>query len=191
MLSIKKLFAQIVLSADEDLSWSNKLYYILISITKLAPIAFIFDGLKLWFNDNRMFFSFILYAIVANMIAGVWRHNKENSISWEKFFAKNMQMWIIILLTYPLLEMLKILAGDNIISEVFTIVIQVSTILYPGSKLLKNIYIISNRQFPPKFIMERLFKFEKTGNPDVIFSKDGVELTEDEREELEEKLNNK
>lgn len=187
----RKCFAQIVLAADDGLSWYDKLHYILISLSKLAPIAFIFSGLDMWFDTNKIFFTFLVYTLLANIIAGVWRHRKEGSFSWEKFFIKNFQMWMIIIMTYPLLEMLHHITGDNSISEVFSVIIQLSTILYPGSKLLKNVYIISNKQFPPRFIMERLYKFEKTGNTDFIFNKDAPELSEEEKQDFEDSLKEK
>lgn len=182
---MKKFLAQLILVSDNNLDWSEKISYILITLTKLAPIAFILSGLNFWFSDNKVFFTFLVYTLIANIIAGVWRHRKEKSFSWEKFFTKNFQMWIIIIMTYPLLEMIHILTGDSVISQVFSMIIQLATLLYPGSKFLKNMYIISNKQFPPRFIMERLYKFEKTGNPDVIFSKDYLALDEKEKEEFE------
>ena len=52
-------------------------------------------------------------------------------------------------------------------------------------------YIISNKQFPPTFIMERLYKFQKTGNPDSVFGKDYVELTDQEKEDFEDTFKKK
>ena len=73
-------------------------------------------------------------------------------------------MIAVLIVVYFLLEMLRLTMGENVIGEGFRSVIQVSTLLYPSSKALKNLYILSNKQFPPKFIMERLYKFEQTGD---------------------------
>lgn len=165
----KKTFTQIILSADSNLDWIDKLNYLLISISKIAPIAFILSGLSLWFNNNQTFFSFIICTLLINVIVGIWKHKRAGTFKWKIFFWKNIEMWLIIVLIYPLLEMLSILAGDNFIGEGFKVLIQISTILYPGSKILKNGYILSNRKFPPGFLMERLYKFEKTGNLNELF----------------------
>lgn len=73
-------------------------------------------------------------------------------------------MIAVILFGYTMLEIIKLRLGDNILAQGFGTIIEVSTILYPGSKVLKNLYILSNKQFPPAFIMERLYNFEKSGN---------------------------
>ena len=78
-------------------------------------------------------------------------------------------MTTILFLAYTMLEMLRRTIGDNFISEGFGIIIQISTLLYPTSKALKNLFILSNKQFPPAFIMERLYNFEKTGNLKDLF----------------------
>lgn len=179
MIFLKRTFAQIVLSFSDITNWQDQVYYILFSIMKLAPIAFILSGLNIWFKDNTMFFSFIIFALIINMLAGIIRHKLCNTFSWEEFFTKNIVMWLVIILSYPVLEMLRYIAGDNIVSEGFKIIIQVATFLYPGSKILKNVYIISNGQFPSKFIMEGLYKFEQTGNTDYIFNRRKKEEDED------------
>ena len=187
-LIIKKFLAQVILMSDEEVSFVDKIQYSVLTLIKLSPIAFVLNGLSIWFNDNKLFFSFVIYTLIANIGFGVWRHKKERSFSWEKFFEKNFQMWIIIILTYPLLEMIRIITGDNLVSEIFTIGIQISTLLYPGSKVLKNVYIISNKEFPPRYVMERLYKFEKTGNPDILLNKEHTELTDEEKKDFEDNL---
>lgn len=169
MFFLKRTFAQIILSFSDITNWQDQAYYILSSIMKLAPIAFILSGLSLWFNNNQTFFSFIICTLLINIIIGAWKHKRAGTFKWKTFFWKNIEMWFIIILIYPLLEMLSILAGDNFIGEGFKVLIQISTILYPGSKILKNGYILSNRKFPPGFLMERLYKFEKTGNLNELF----------------------
>jgi len=73
-------------------------------------------------------------------------------------------MLAILLLAYILLEALASIVGSNMATEGFRVVIQFSTLLYPSSKALKNLYILSNKEYPPAFIMEKLYKFEKTGD---------------------------
>ena len=78
-------------------------------------------------------------------------------------------MIAVLIAAYILLEQLRIVIGDNIIGNGLKVVIQVSTLLYPTSKALKNLYILSNNQFPPAFIMERLYNFEKTGDLNDLY----------------------
>jgi len=76
---------------------------------------------------------------------------------------------LVIMFGYTILEMMHLRLGDNLLANGFKITIELSTLLYPGSKVMKNLYILSNKQFPPAFIMERLYNFEKTGNLKDLF----------------------
>jgi hypothetical protein len=53
-----------------------------------------------------------------------------------------------------LLESVVLIVGQNIVAEGFRATIQISTLLYPSSKVLKNsLYII--KEFPVSFVMEK------------------------------------
>ena len=81
-------------------------------------------------------------------------------------------MTFIVIIGYVMLEMLRYTAGDNLAGEIFRILIQISTLLFPISKVLKNIFILSKGKYPPKFFMQRLYNFEKTGDLKDLFDKD-------------------
>ena len=74
-----------------------------------------------------------------------------------------------------LLEMLRYTAGDNIAGEIFRVTIQIITLLYPTSKVLKNVYIITDGKYPPEFLMNKLYNFEKNGDLNGFFKTKGNE----------------
>ena len=80
-------------------------------------------------------------------------------------------MWMVLIITYILLEMLRLTAGNNLVGEGFKVLIQITTLLYPISKALKNIYVWSEKQFPPQFIMDKIYKFEQTGDLEELLNK--------------------
>ena len=168
---LRKIFYSLILCSYDGVSLSVKLQYVTKLILTFIPLAFVLDGFGLWFSENSMFFSFILYTLVINMIVGLWYHIKLNTFSWKEFFVKNITMWVVILLAYPILEFMRLIAGDNLAGEVFKVTIQIATILYPASKILKNIYVLSNKQYPPSFIMDKIYKFEKDGDVKDLFNK--------------------
>jgi hypothetical protein len=141
-------------------------------IVTFGPIAYILDGLNLWFENNQQFSSFVIICLLVNLLVGVRYHNKMGTFCWKEFFIKNIEMWVILVLVYGLLEMLRITAGNNIVGEGFKVLIQVMTLLYPISKALKNIYILSNKKFPPSFIMDKIYTFEKNGDLNNLFQID-------------------
>jgi len=173
--TMKKIICDIILIADSRPTVIEKLNYFINIIATFGPIAYLLNGFNLWFLDNERFFSFVIICLAANMIIGVWYHHKMKTFSWEFFFKRNLLMWCVLIVVYTMLEMLRLTAGDNIIGEGFKVLIQVTTLLYPISKVLKNVYILSNKQFPPAFIMEKIYNFEKTGNLKDLFDTDKKE----------------
>lgn len=158
-----------MLIADKHPTIKEKIIYFIQAIATLSPVVYVFEGVNTWLMLNLRFVSFLTFFIISNIIVGWIFHYKNNTFSWEKFFIRNGVMVAILCLTYTLLEMLRLSSGDNMMAEGFKIVLQVSALLYPGSKTLKNIYILSNKQFPPSFVMERLYNFEKTGKISDLF----------------------
>lgn len=174
-IMFKKIFFTIILVADEKPTYYEKLAYLFKLIMTFAPIAFMLESFNLWYIDNKQFFSFVLGALLINMFVGAWYHRKMKTFSWELFLKRNALMWAVLIPVYALLEMLRLTAGDNMIGEGFKVVIQITTLLYPISKALKNFYILSNKQFPPQFIMNKIYNFEKTGDLKEFFNKEKEE----------------
>lgn len=161
---IKKLICEIILLSDDTPSYTDKLLYYLKTLFALSPIVFLLEQITTWFSINRKFATLVLLVLFINLVVGLWYHLKLNTFSWEEFIVKNCIMIAILLLAYMLLESLVLVVGTNMVAEGFRVAIQVSTLLYPTSKALKNLYILSNKEFPPAFIMEKLYKFEQTGD---------------------------
>lgn len=168
------IYAIILLATDRPTLWEKFILSMKI-VLALAPVAYVLDGLGVWFSTNHMFFSFMLWILFANMIVGGLYYQKTKQFNWSEFWKANIKMWAIILLIYPMLEMLSIIAGNNFAGETFKIVIQISTMLYPGAKILKNVYLWSDKKYPPSWIIDRIYKFEKTGNMNDLTTKDGQE----------------
>lgn len=174
----KETLYRMMLLADNRPSITDKISYFFNLLGTFAPIAYLMDGINLWFQTNQQFSSFILICLVANMVVGAVFHNKMNTFSWKELLKKNSEMWLVLIVVYALLEMLRLTAGNNFVGEYFKILIQVMTLLYPVSKALKNIYILSNKQFPPSFIMDKIYSFEKDGNIKELFDTDKNEKEE-------------
>lgn len=168
---LKKIGCALILYSYDDLSFSEKIEIRIKILMTFAPIAFILDAFNFWYKDNKQFFSFIIVSLSLNMIVGAVFHLKNKTFNWREFWLKNIGMWVILIPVYTMLEFLRLTAGENIAGELFKTTIQLTTLLYPISKTLKNCYILSNKQFPPKFIMERIYKFEQNGNIEELISK--------------------
>jgi hypothetical protein len=182
-MMLRKFLCGMILIADAQPTFLEKTKYFVTIILAFAPIAYCLEGMSFWFSNNKQFASFVLLAIIINIAVGAVFHWRNKTFSQEQFLVKNGIMISVLLISYALLEMLHLTIGDNVFSESFRTLIQISTLLYPISKTFKNLYILSNKQFPPEWIMERLYNFEKTGNIDTIVK--GIKINGNKEKEKE------
>lgn len=180
---MKKLFAQIMLlgdatAYDSQMSMVDKIKYSGLVFAKLAPIAYALNQFEWWFKENHQFGFFMCMALTINAVVGAWMHLKSGTFTFQSFFTRNTVMIFVVTLTYFMLEMLRYSAGDNIAGELFKIVIQVMSLLYPTSKVLKNIFILSKGNYPPEFIMRKIYNFERNGDLEKLFSTKAEDLAD-------------
>lgn len=161
---MKTLLARIILLTYGDIDFADRIKYLFEALIKLAPIAFALNLINWWFTENQQFGTFMCVAMLVNMGVGVWIHFLKGTFCFKPFIFKNLEMCFVVVVVYMMLEMLRYTAGDNLAGEIFRILIQTTTLLYPTSKVLKNVFIITKGKYPPKFIMDRLYNFEKNGD---------------------------
>jgi len=166
---IQKLFCDIILFADSRPTIVEKARYFFVIISSFTPVVWLIEGISGWYITNHTFANCIFLTVIFNLVVGAWYHFKMGTFSYMQFIFRNSLMIAVILLGYTMLDMLRMTLGNNMLAEGFGTIVQLSTLLYPGSKVMKNLYILSNKQFPPAFIMERLYNFEKSGNIKDLF----------------------
>lgn len=154
-----------------ELDFFEKAQYLFKLVLTFTPIAYVLNTFNAWIPDNKIFFQVLVWAIIVNIAAGARVHWVNNTFKIKTLLLKNIEMCFIILLTYPILEGINRLTGDNMVGNIFQWGIQIGTILYPGSKAIKNIHIWSEGKYPPKFIMEKIYKFEKDGDVNDLLNR--------------------
>ena len=163
-----KFYSVILLSTYSGIKINSNIIYFLQSVLILTPIAFLLESLKLWFFDNFEFINGTILIILINMLLGAYMHFKKKDFRWETFLKKTVLIIVATILVYVVLTIITSFSGDTIIAHTFKMVIQVSTLLYPGSKIIKNIHILTDGEHPPQFIMTRLYNFEKNGDLNAL-----------------------
>lgn len=169
---MKKIAARLILVADATPTMWDRIKYLWSIFMYSAPVVFILDLANWWFTENKQFGTFMCIALIINMIIGAWMHLMNKTFNFKDFFLKNLEMSAVVIIVYIMLEMLRYTAGANIAGEIFRISIQVMTLIYPTSKVFKNVFIISNGKYPPEFIMKRMYDFERNGDLSKFFTKD-------------------
>lgn len=172
---MKRIIAQLIFLGDGSIELSERVESYLALIAKLAPIAFILRLFNWWITENEQFGTFVCIAILINAVVGAVTHLKLKTFNFQQMLGKNVIMIFTVCTVYIMLEMLRYTAGDNIVGEVFRILIQITTLMYPTSKVFKNVYILTDGKYPPEYIMQRLYNFEKNGDLRNFFKGDGDE----------------
>lgn len=168
---MKRFLAHLLLFTESSVSWTDRIQYAWNVFIHLAPVAFVMNMIGWWWSDNEQFGSFMCIGLIVNAVVGIVFHLRHNTFNFKDFLIKNFEMTFVVIAGYVMLEMLRYTAGDNLAGEAFKIIIQICTLLYPTSKVCKNLYIITEGKYPPKFFMERLYNFEKNGDLNEFFNK--------------------
>lgn len=168
---MKRIFEELLIVGDPFQAISGRISNLLLLLLKFAPVAIFLDTINWWFGENSQFWSFVWAAILVNAIAGILSHLKMGTFNFPDFFLKNGIMIFSIIAMYIMLDMLRYTAGESFFSETFRILIQVTTLLYPTSKVAKNIHILTDGKYPPEFIMQKIFDFDKNGDLAKFFKK--------------------
>lgn len=173
---IKDIYYSLIFLADQKYNRNPFLMEKLLTIGKLlstfAPVAFILNLIHLWFSNNKEFVSGFLVIVFLNAFVGLLKHHKTNTFNWSTFFKKTSLMLLVVSVVYVLLSIVGKFAGDSIVSEGFQILVQVMTLFYPASKALKSIFVLSDGDYPPKWIMNKVYNFEEKGNIKDLFDTD-------------------
>lgn len=159
----------ILVLANEESSKIDRLISFLKVLFASAPIVFVINLIAGWFKGNQEFSTYVIACILLNMIFGIIRHYKR--FSWLYLLRKTGLMFLVLVVVYGGLEMMLKIAKDNIITETFRIALQVSTLMYPLSKVFKNVFILTNGEYPPEWVMKRFYKFNQDGDLTDLFGK--------------------
>jgi len=162
---IKHIFFRFILISYKKTLFIDKINFFFQSLIAASPVVFLLNNLGLWFEKNIQFCSFYIAAIIINMIVGAIYHRIYDTFCWKEMRKKNFGLIAGTIVSYAMLEMISLIIGENAIGQTFRITIQLMTLMYPISKIMRNIFILSDKKYPPAALMERIYKFEKTMNP--------------------------
>lgn len=169
-LMLFKLYANMIIYADGSAQNLERIDSYARTLLVFAPIAFMAELLDMWFIENQSFSLFVGGFVLANAIVGGIAHQIKGDFSWEMLLVKTIKMAGIIVLTYVILEGVVSPMGVNPVSGGLIAAFQVATLLYPGSKILLNIFIWSDGEHPPKWIMQKVYNFKKNGDLQAFLS---------------------
>jgi hypothetical protein len=159
-----KIYYNLIIFSQKEVAAAERVEAFYNSAKYVSPVGFVLGLLNTWYMENTEFTYAVLIIVFINMFLGGIMHFRKGAFRWEVLLTKTMIMLIVIGVSYSVLEMIVSFSGSGIIIQGFRASIQVATLLYPGAKILKHIFVLSNGEYPPKWLMDKLYKFKENGD---------------------------
>ena len=153
----------LLFSSKAKMSWSDRLEYFFEVILKSAPFLFLYSFLSGWYEDNQLFAISISTALLVNLLVGARFHWMKGTFDLGTMLWKNLEVLVVVTGVYLLLGALSTPLGESVAGLTFKKTIEFITILYPVSKSLRNVFILTGGKHPPKFVIQALYQYEKDG----------------------------
>ncbi|OFM84563.1 hypothetical protein [Weeksella sp. HMSC059D05] len=147
----------------------DKLEYFVESLFTFTPLAFIFAILQRWFDANSLFAISLVGVLVTNGLVGGYFHYKKGTFDLPTFVKKNIEMIAYTFVVYYCLYVLHENIKETFSTNLFLALINVTSLLFPVSKICKNVFILSDGKHPPEFLMTKLYNFQKRGDLQEFF----------------------
>lgn len=132
-----------------------------------SPFLVFKEMLESWFSLHSEFAVSTLIIVIINIVFGGymhWKDKKVDAFSWTTLAIKTFRICAIMVIAYVPLELILSIIGKNLVTDNLRIALQIATLLFPGEKILKNVFILSKGQHPPKWIMDKIYDFKEHGD---------------------------
>lgn len=141
----------------------NEKIFAILKIAVLPTIGISFaEKITGWYFENFVFIALLIGAWIGDLVIGVWKHYKMDSISPKKMIFGFAEKGGIILIAYFIIEaVIQIMSDGDLDSIYFKIFTKILLFSYPAGNIAINMGIITNGKFPPLGFLK---KFEKFNN---------------------------
>ena len=158
--------------SDTSIALRDRLYYLWQTLSRSAPFMLLYRYFHSWQQTHEAFLVALAVALVVNMFVGVAYHLRQRTFSLSELLKKSAQMLGVIAAVYILLALLKVPLAESHTGELFESTLQLMTLLYPVSKAVKNIFVLTHGKYPPAWVMKALYNYEKEGKLKEFFNND-------------------
>ena len=148
---------------DTSIALRDRLYYLGQVLLHSTPFMLLCSYLLSWRQAHQAF---------VNILIGAAYHLRYHSFSLRALLLKNAQMLSVIAAVYILLALLEVPLSQTTTGEVFENTLQLMTLLYPVSKAIKNIFVLTHGKYPPAWVIKALYNYEREGKLKEFFNND-------------------
>lgn len=171
---------------DDKIHLRDRVYYFFIAFFKSIPLLMLYSYFTVWKEKNELFFVGISFILFLNMVVGATYHAKAGSFDIKQFLYGNISVMLVISVVYISLSVLSIPLNESEMGKMFQSVLQFMTLMYPVSKIVKNIFVLTGGKYPPQFVMKALYNYEKEGKLKDFFDEiNGTKTNEPKTEDHE------
>ena len=170
---------------DDKIQLRDRIYYFFLAFFKSIPLLMLYSYFSIWREKNELFFVGISFILFLNMVVGAIYHAKAGTFDIKHFLTGNATIMLVITVVYISLSVLSIPINETETGKIFQSVVQFMTLMYPVSKIVKNVFVLTEGKYPPQFIMKALYNYEREGKLKDFFddiSKGAKDLTIDNHE---------
>ena len=170
---------------DDKIQLRDRVYYFFIAFFKSIPLLMLYSYFSTWRGNNEFFFAGICFALFLNALVGGVYHFKTGTFDIKDFLVGNTMMIFVISVSYISLAILSIPLDESGIGKMFKMSVQLMTLFYPVSKIVKNVFVLTRGKYPPQFVMKALYNYEREGKLKDFFdeiSNGAKDLTTDNHE---------
>ena len=170
---------------DDKIQLRDRIYYFFLAFFKSIPLLMLYSYFSVWREKNELFFVGISFILFLNMVVGAIYHAKAGTFDIKHFLTGNATIMLVITVVYISLSVLSIPINETETGKIFQSVVQFMTLMYPVSKIVKNVFVLTGGKYPPQFIMKALYNYEREGKLKDFFddiSKGAKDLTTDNHE---------
>ena len=146
----------------------------------------LYSYFTVWKEKNELFFVGISFILFLNMVVGATYHAKAGSFDIKQFLYGNISVMLVISVVYISLSVLSIPLNESEMGKMFQSVLQFMTLMYPVSKIVKNVFVLTGGKYPPQFTMKALYNYEREGKLKDFFDEiNGTKTNEPKTEDHE------
>ena len=156
--------AILLFSTNISLNYEERFMFFLKSMMKIAPIFFLVNIIIGWHDEHSFFLNGLYCVLFINAVVGAMTHNKLGTFDLGEFFKSTLITIAVIFSVYFSLDVLGKSIPEGFIEVGFSSSVQMMTLLFPISKILRNSFVLTNGKFPPEILIEKLYNYEKDGN---------------------------
>ena len=170
---------------DDKIQIRDRIYYFFLAFFKSIPLLMLYSYFSVWREKNELFFVGISFILFLNMVVGAIYHAKAGTFDIKHFLTGNATIMLVITVVYISLSVLSIPINETETGKIFQSVVQFMTLMYPVSKIVKNVFVLTGGKYPPQFIMKALYNYEREGKLKDFFdeiSNGAKDLTTDNHE---------